>query len=168
MKKTLLVFLVLIPFLGKSQEQKNFKTNPLHLSTNLAGGDITGSGGSVSYSMGQVFFSHYSTDDYYLGEGVQQPVFTHEIFEKKPEPEVNIRIAAYPNPATDYFDIKVTGYKNGPLQYGLTDLNGTLIEAGQMEKHNARVSISRLPVAVYMLMVSDNGKHLKTIKIIKN
>lgn len=40
--------------------------------TNVSGNDISNSNGSVSYSVGQVFFSYIENDSNYLGEGVQQ------------------------------------------------------------------------------------------------
>lgn len=165
MKYMPLVLLVLIPLIATSQNIEPQKIT--HATINIAGGDVSDDGGSISYSIGQVFFSaHYDPENLIL-EGVQQPV----VISARPivEKEKNFKVVAYPNPGTDYFIIEASTYANRALSYNFMDLQGRLLKAERFDKSGAtRVNIASLPVAIYLLRIYDNGKFIKTIKIIKN
>lgn len=70
MKYITILLFVLIPLLSTSQNSpKDF-----HNSINSSGGDISGEGGSVSFSIGQVNYLSFSGDSGYITEGIQQPL----------------------------------------------------------------------------------------------
>lgn len=162
----LLVLLVLIPHISKSQTPQNLNKN-LHHSINATGGEIAGKEISVSYSIGQVNYLSYEGDSSHVTEGVQQPLIIsiRSIIPEKEEE--SFTMAAYPNPVTNYFIIEASAYTNRSLKYHLTDLNGNFIKEGRIEDPGATVDISGLAVAVYVINITDNNRHIKTFRIIK-
>ena len=170
MKYNIIVLLVLIPLLCQSQatnQDKNILNKDLHFSINTSGGDISGEEGSVSYSIGQVNYLSYNENDIYTTEGVQQPLLITIRPVDIIEEEEFLKMAAYPNPVSNYFIIEASTYTNLSLRYHLSDLNGNLIEEGPIEEPGARIDISRLAVAMYLLNITNDTRHIKTFKIIK-
>jgi hypothetical protein len=70
--------------LCKSQSNKNKK---LHYSINATGVDISSEEGSVSYSIGQVYYSSHSGEENNVAEGIQQPLIIQPIDKKEEEEE---------------------------------------------------------------------------------
>ena len=69
-----------------------------------SGGDISGAAGSVSYSVGQVFYQSLSGAAGELNEGVQQPYesLSVSIFEPRKN---EIEISIFPNPTLGRLNI---------------------------------------------------------------
>lgn len=156
-----------MPILGNAQAvQTKIPDNKIiHATMNVTGVDLSSGEGSVSYSLGQTFFSSYDGKENYVIEGVQQPLtIPKNSIEKE---EINFKIAAYPNPVSDYFLIEASNYTNRSLQYHLMDLQGRLLQEDRIRKFGTSVNTADLPVAVYLLKITDNGKYIKTIRIIK-
>ena len=65
MKFFIPVLFVLTPLLCQSQksQNKNSKNKNLHSSINLAGGNISSAEGSLSYSIGQVYYSSHNEEE---------------------------------------------------------------------------------------------------------
>jgi len=168
MKYIIMVLFLVIPLLCKSQTTQNKipKNRNLHASINVTGGDISSKEGSVSFSIGQVYYSSHNGKKNYITEGIQQPLIISiaPIAEKE---EKSFKVAAYPNPVTNYLTIEASTYIDRSLSYQLMDLNGRLLKAARIGKSAAIVDVSRLSVAIYLLRISENGKFIKTIKIIK-
>lgn len=164
MKYIPLVLLVIIPFICRSQNFEPKKTT--HATINASGGDFSDNGGTISYSIGQVFFSALDAPENLILEGVQQPL----VISARPivEKEKNFRVVAYPNPGTNYFIIEASTYADLALSYNFMDLQGRLLKAERFGKSGTtRVNIASLPVGMYLLRIYENGKFIKTIKIIK-
>lgn len=160
----------LIPFLGSAQTDQTRIPDKdiIHATINVTGIDLSSGEGSVSYSLGQTFFSSYDSEENYIIEGVQQPLtipIDPAFIEEKEEKD--FRVAAYPNPVSNYFFIEASNYNNRSLHYTLMDLQGRLLKEDRIEKYGALVNSADLPAAVYLLKITDNGKYIKTIRLIK-
>jgi hypothetical protein len=168
MKYIIMVLFLLIPLLCRSQttQYKIPKNKDLHISINVTGGDLSSDEGSVSYSIGQIYYLSYYGTKNYITEGIQQPdIISITPIDK--EEGKGFRVAAYPNPTTNSLTIETSNSINGSLSYQLTDLHGRLLKKARVGKSRANVDVSGLPTAIYLLKISDNGKFIKTIKIIK-
>ncbi len=110
MKRITLVLSVLLPLFCKSQTTSNKipENNNLHSSINVTGGDISSEEGSISYSIGQLYFSSYPGNENYVIEGIQQPliIYIGSIIDK--EEDKSFKVAAYPNPVANYFTIETS------------------------------------------------------------
>ena len=74
-----------------------------------AGKDVTGSGGSVSFSVGQVFYAVHQGASAEVTCGIQQPFDISVIASIEEAKTVNLYFEAFPNPATDYLVLEAKG-----------------------------------------------------------
>ncbi len=132
-----------------------------------SGGNATGSGGSSSYSVGQVIYTNAVGTNGSINQGVQQPV---EIFNLGTNdfPEITLAMRVYPNPTTAIVNLSIANYNSENINYQLFDLNGRGIQTNKISQKETQISLENLANAIYFLTVSDNNKPLKTFKIIKN
>ena len=93
---------------------------------NASGANATGSGGSVSYSVGQVLYTTNSGSNGSSAQGVQQP---YEISTTLSLPEANdIRLmSVYPNPTTNRVVLNVGNYGTTNLSLQFIDSNGRIL-----------------------------------------
>jgi hypothetical protein len=132
-----------------------------------SGGNATGTGGKVSYSIGQVAYTTATGTGGKVTQGVQQPF---EILTLGTDnfPEIKLTMAVYPNPTTSLVNLTVDNFDFEKLQFYLTDINGKQLQSRKIIDAETQIEMENLPQAVYFLNVLDNNKTLKTFKIIKN
>jgi hypothetical protein len=157
-KKLKLSVLLLLGFgLTGMQAQKAVLTN---------GSVALGSGGSMSYSIGQIVYTTNTGTNGSIAQGVQQPF---EIFVGLEEgPGSNISCTVYPNPASAVLTLKVENLNNSVYTYSLYDLDGKLLANKKITGNETSIDISQLVAATYFLKVTDNMKVVTSFKIIKN
>jgi hypothetical protein len=80
-------------------------------SVNATGGDASGGGGSVSYSVGQVVYTTNTGANGSVAQGVQQPFEISVVTGIEEAKGINLSVSAYPNPTTDYLELKVESEK---------------------------------------------------------
>ena len=80
---------------------------------------------------------------------------------------INLTVSAYPNPTTDFLNLKVENYNNQNLSYQLLDMSGKLLETKKLEGEQTRIGMSNLAHATYFVKVIRNNNEVKTFKIIK-
>lgn len=133
-----------------------------------AGGDVIGTGGSVSYSVGQVVYTIKKGINGLVVEGVQQPYEISVLVGIEPARDINLICTVYPNPTTDFLILEVDIADNENLFFQLYDILGKLLVSKKLIDKKTTVSMSNLAPATYFLKVTDNQKVVKTFKIIKN
>jgi len=135
------------------------------------GGNATGSGGSVSYSVGQVFYTTNTGVTGSVAQGVQQPYEISIISAIEEAIRIDITISATPNPTTEFITLKIdasTPLSIQSLIYQLFDIQGKLLETKKIEGNETSIVMSNLIPAVYFLKVMQSEKEIKTFKIIKD
>jgi hypothetical protein len=130
------------------------------------GGNASGSGGTVSYSVGQVVYTTNTGTNGSVAQGVQQP-FEISVVTGIEQTAINLAISAYPNPTTDFLLLKVESEKLKDLSYQLYDLNGKLLQNKKIEGNETSIVMSNLVPATYFVKVTEGNKEVKTFKIIK-
>ena len=142
------------------------------------GGNASGSGGTVSYSVGQVVYTTNSGTTGTVAQGVQQPFEISVVTGLEEAKGINLNCTAYPNPTTDYLMLKVENYDNENLSYQLFDMNGKLLETKKVTGKQTSIVMSNLVPATYFVKVyavgrndrtgvTEGNKEVKTFKIIK-
>ncbi len=136
-------------------------------STNSSGGDATGSGGTVAYSIGQVVYTTNIGSNGSLSQGVQQ---AYEIFNLGIKgTNLKISLTAFPNPTVDKLTLQLSGYDNEWLSYQLYDAQGKLLNTGTVTAQQTLISMSSLPPATYFMdLITYENKKIESFKIIKN
>jgi hypothetical protein len=136
-------------------------------SVNATGGDASGSGGTVAYSVGQVVYTTNTAASGTVSQGVQQPyeIFTVGI----KETELNISLLVFPNPTSDNLTLEISDYNNEKLTYQLYDMQGKLLNNGQVTAQQTQINTASLPPATYFInVVTQENKKVQSFKIIKN
>ena len=133
-----------------------------------SGGNVTGSGGSVSYTVGQIAYSTITGAGGSVAQGVQQP-FEISVVTALPEAKgISLICTIYPNPVTDKLTLK---FENEfPLNYfaWLYDSQGLQIEEIKLVDNETSINMSKLVTGSYFLKVIHLDNEVKTFKIIKN
>ncbi|MBL0309182.1 MAG: T9SS type A sorting domain-containing protein [Bacteroidetes bacterium] len=137
-------------------------------STTAAGGDATSTGGSISYSIGQVAYIAATGGGASLSQGVQQPYEIYTLSVKDEAPYINLLLSVYPNPTTNLLTLKVENNETQNLSYRLTDLKGQVLGNRSVEESETNIPVSQFAAGIYFLTVSENQKEIKQFKIIKN
>jgi len=133
-----------------------------------SGGDASSADGTVSYSIGQVFYAEDNDADGSLTPGVQQ---AYEISVSDGIEEaagINLTMTVFPNPTLDQLTLSIENFSNEDLSYQLFDMAGRLIMSGKLNEQNTQMYMADLERATYMLLVNKDNKNIKTFKIIKN
>jgi len=134
--------------------------------TTATGGDASGSGGTVAYSVGQVVYTTNTDVSGTVSQGVQQPyeIFTVGI----KETELNILLSVFPNPTAYNLTLQISDYNNEKLSYQLFDMQGKLLNNGQVTAQQVQINTANLPPATYFInVVNQENKKIRSFKIIK-
>ena len=138
-------------------------------SVNATGGDASGSGGSVSYSVGQVVYTTNTGTNGSVSEGVQQPFEISVVTGIEEAKDIFLNVSAYPNPTTDYLELKVENLQLSELSYKLYDISGKVYQNKEIGNSITKIEMQNLPQGIYFIKVIDTkNKEFKTFKIIKN
>ncbi|MBN2697569.1 MAG: T9SS type A sorting domain-containing protein [Bacteroidales bacterium] len=135
---------------------------------NTTGGNATGSGGSVSYSVGQVTYQTHTGTNGSVAEGVQQPYEISVVTAIEEAKGINLTISAYPNPATDYLTLEVKDFELSNFTFQLYDMQGKLLQNKKITGNQTSIVMSNMLPASYFLKVIKEKKEVKIFKIIKN
>jgi hypothetical protein len=135
--------------------------------TTASGGDATGSGGTVSYTVGQVAYTTYTSETGIVTQGVQQPFEILVVTGIEEAKGISLEFSVYPNPTSDFLKLKVESYELVNLSYELYDINGGLLQNGEIVGKETVIRTGGLASAAYYLRINDTHKVVKTFKIIK-
>ena len=132
------------------------------------GGNATGTGGKVSYTVGQMVYTTNTGTSGSIAQGVQQPYEISVITGIEEAKDINLIISVYPNPSIDILTLKVENYDYQNLSYILFDIKGILLENKKVTGNLTSISMEDRISGTYFLKVMDNKKEIKTFKIVKN
>lgn len=158
MSRPLLLLLAICVGLGSINAQQAVVT---------AGGKATGSTGSASYSVGQVFYAPIKSFGGIVEPGVQQSYAVTLINSVEDAPAIDLVLSVYPNPVTESLQLTVDDTVSTAYSYQLFSLNGQLIVADRIRSGVQFIPVSSLAAGTYILKVSSDNKELKSFRIIK-
>jgi hypothetical protein len=138
-----------------------------------AGGNAAGSGGSVSFTVGQVVFTSGTGTSGSVAAGVQQPYEISVVTGLNDDPGISLICSVYPNPTTDFLILSIEGDLPTTYTAYLYNSNGMLLKKVKIETNETRIDVSNLVIASYFLKIVNTTKkstsqEVKTFKIIKN
>lgn len=153
-----LVVLLAVAFLstGLAQAQQ---------STTAGGGDATGSGGTMAYSIGQVVFTSNATRAGIKSRGVQHAYETVTV--GIIQAELNTSLTVFPIPVTDYLTLKIIDYNEKKLSYSLYDMHGRVVLFDQIVRQLTEINMLNMAAESYSLVVFSDGQVVKNMQIIK-
>jgi len=133
-----------------------------------SGGNASGSGGTASFTVGQVVYTTNTGTNGSVVQGVQQPYEISIVSGIEEANSIILQCTAYPNPTSDFLTLKIENYDNENLSYQLFDVSGNLIENKKLTSNETTITMTNRVPTIYFLKVIENQIEIKTFKIIKN
>lgn len=133
-----------------------------------SGGEATTSnGGTVSYTVGQVFYQQKDNAQNSLVEGVQQPYDITISTGNIESPEFSL--TAYPNPTSDILTLRKSNDHTGELYVTLYGYDGKLLFENNSKDTEVEIEMSSFAQGSYFLVVKNKSREtLQSFQIIKN
>lgn len=132
-----------------------------------SGGDGTDVGGSVSFTIGQVFYQQNSSSTEIENQGVQQPYEISIVTDVRQNGLAGVELQVYPNPTTDRITIQGTGELDEELTAQLFDALGRELTSTRIQSSGTEIPMQAFAAATYYLVISNNHSKQKTYQIIK-
>ena len=129
-----------------------------------SGGEATGTGGTSSYSVGQVAYTTATGAGGNVVQGIQQPIEVSTILDIS-KTAIHLEMTAYPNPTVNQLNLEVEEFEN--LNFQLLDTKGVFLKNGALTGSNTSIEVENLDQAVYFLHVMNTNGVIKTFKIVK-
>ena len=131
------------------------------------GGYAIGTGGSVSYTVGQVAYLTFSGTNGSVAQGAQQPYEISVATAIENTEGIALEYKIYPNPTGGKITLIVKPFTLENLRYILYDFNGILLQEKKLECEETEISMENLSPAVYFLKTLKANKEIKVFKIVK-
>lgn len=130
------------------------------------GGNAIGSGGSASFSVGQVAYTAAQGSNGSSNQGVLQP---YEFFSVGFDENsgIKLQLAIYPNPTLSEVTLNIGTLNPKGVIYYLYDEQGRLLFSEKLTSEQTKVPMANLPSATYILKVHNKKADLQTFNIIK-
>lgn len=167
--KLVIIMILLFSFKGITQTIQPIVNDTMETLV-TSGEDSIGASGSVTYSIGQVFYTDMTESFYKVSQGIQQGELNNTLTTEDNTIEPKTEILIFPNPTIDYVTINITGYQSQNMQYfyRLYDLQGRLLKQDTANQNETQINVNDLHAAIYLLQLYSDNKILKTFKIVKN
>jgi hypothetical protein len=136
-------------------------------SVNATGGNASGSGGSFSYSVGQVVYNTLTGTNGSVAQGVQQPFEISVVTAIEESKGIELSALVYPNPTTDYLNLSIQEMELSGLEYRLYDFSGKLLRSEKINDNTTIIPMNDLEPAIYLLRVINSKRDIKVFKIVK-
>ena len=154
-KKSIIPIVVFISF-GFS----SFGQNAL----SAAGGYLKTTGGSTSFTVGQVAYVLKKGTGSYLNEGVQQ------VYTKKTTPIEELvylkEVQLYPNPTQETMTLILSSKEDIQVRYTIMDYLGKEIKNGNILSEKSEISLRDLPSGNYFISLKSK-KEIRIFKMVK-
>lgn len=128
-----------------------------------SGGEASGTGGTVSYSIGQIDYSNNQGATGSVNQGVQQP---YEFYLLGIGSELTIDVSLFPNPTNEFIILQLENFEND-MMYVLSDMNGKIVARDHIKASETHIDMRTLATGQYNLQVASNTTN-QTVKIIKH
>jgi len=131
-----------------------------------SGGNASGTGGSASYSVGQIAYTYAEGSAGSLSAGVQQ---TYEIIEVTGIAETDeMLISVFPSQVTSFLSLVTETDNFKVLKFRLFDLNGKMIRSGKIKDRLTKIYVGDLVRSTYLIEIYDGNIKSRSYKFIKN
>ncbi len=128
------------------------------------GGHFKSTGGSTSFTVGQVVYVLKKGNGPYLNEGVQQ------VYTKKTTPIEELvylkEVLLYPNPTQETMTLILSSKEDVQVRYTIMDYLGKEIRNGNILSEKSEISLVDLPSGNYFISLKSK-KENRIFKIVK-
>jgi hypothetical protein len=132
------------------------------------GGMASGSGGTVSYSVGQLTWNTFTGVTGSSAQGVQQPYEISVVTGIGNIDGITLKCTVFPNPTKGLIKLLIESTDLKNFSFQLTEINGKLIQDKKVESRETGISMDNLVSGIYFLKVAYKKSEIKVFKIVKN
>ncbi|WKK82389.2 T9SS type A sorting domain-containing protein [Marivirga arenosa] len=133
---------------------------------NSSGENISGTGGSVNFSIGQLTFDNYTGANGTVNQGIQN---AYEI-SLLTSSEISLKrfsFTIFPNPVKDVLNLEIGNLDNKNMTYHLYKSNGRLLEKKNIKSNNISIDMKERIPDIYLLKINNGDQVLKIFRIVK-
>lgn len=130
-----------------------------------AGSEGAGNEIHLQWTLGELMTQTFGGADLLLTQGFHQP---YMLVTSIGEPGHDIRVEAYPNPATDFVHIRLQEPDYADFKFRLFDEQGRQVSSNKLEGIITEVSLKGKQAGVYFLVITKTNQEVSIFKIIKN
>ncbi len=131
------------------------------------GKEISGTNGTMSYSIGQVCYHSYSGNGKTMAEGVQQPFIIKEVTGVLQNNILDVNLWVFPNPVSNVLNLEVPDVDLNDFNYKIFNTTGILIEQSKINTSHTIINTESMNPSMYLLNIYKDNQIIKTFKIIK-
>ena len=133
--------------------------------TVASGGLATGTGGNISFSIGQIDYLYSTTASFSVSQGLQQVYNLNITAVRNNFVEDDRYINIYPNPTREgvYLDFE----KFYEATYTIYDYTGNIVASNTIESSKTFIPLQTLPAATYIILITQSNKPQKSYLISK-
>jgi len=131
------------------------------------GGSATGTGGTSTYTAGQLVFSVVTGTTGFIIQGVQQPFEISIVTAIANTEDITLECIVYPNPTNGIIKLVIKSFEDGKMRFLLYNMNGILLQEKKIEDSETVISMENLLPSIYFLKVIKGNLEVKVFKIIK-
>lgn len=136
-------------------------------SVSSGGGNSSGSGGSVSFTIGQVAWNMFSGTSGSVVQGVQQP-YEISFLNSIDVEDVVLNYLVYPNPTTGRVTLCINNEEYNKYRYLLYSIVGIILQQDNIGAVSTEVHMEDYPPSTYFLKILKGENEIKLFKIVKN
>ena len=131
------------------------------------GGNSSGSGGSVSFTIGQVTWNMFSGTSGSVVQGVQQP-YEISVLNSIDVEDVVLNYLVFPNPTTGSVTLSINNDEYSNYRYLLYSIAGIILQQDNIRAVSTEIQLEDYPPSSYLLMILKEENKIKLFKIVKN
>jgi len=134
--------------------------------TVASGGIASGTGGTATFTVGQIDYINSTGTNGNSNQGVQQPF---EFFQGNAGIKESdlASVTLYPNPTSEFVLVEIETTLTD-VNYLFYDMNGKLILSGKIENNETKLDMRSLSAGEYHLSILNLNTTIESIKIIKH
>ncbi len=137
-------------------------------SLNAAGANASSSQGTVSFSVGQLFYQSIHGSNGSVAQGVQHPYEIWVVTGIEQAEGISLMATVFPNPTSDQLILNIGQFNTNDLFFQIFDINGKLLKRDRITTEQTFIDMASLAPAIYFVQISQANREVKTFKIIKN
>jgi len=131
------------------------------------GGTAKGTGGSVTYTIGQIADSVMIGTNGFIIQGVQQPYEISTVTAIEDTEDITLMYSVYPNPTEGTLRLVIKSFYDGDFRFQLYNLTGNVIQEQRIIDEETEISMENYLSALYFLRVIRDNREVKVFKIVK-
>ena len=131
------------------------------------GGNLSGSSGTICYTLGQISYTSHENNSGKITQGVQQPYEILVITGIIDDANNAVNCSVFPNPATEHLTVRIAESDLRDIYLTLTKTGGVILLKQKITENETLLLMKSLPSGIYILEIHDSDKNIRSFKIIK-